>query len=256
MSVSSLDTISYPQMSIQNNLKSNQILLVEDEDLIRDMITLALEKEGYKVSVAADGRTALNIIQYWNNSKQQENTIDLIILDVMLPYLSGLDLCRTLRSQGNNTSILMLSAKSSELDRILGLELGADDYLPKPFGMKELLARCKVLLRHCQPSQPNEISFTLRFKDVVMYPMFHRVIVRGQDIKLSPKEFSLLQLFMCHPHRLWTRDQLIHHIWGTTYIGDNKTIDVHIHWLREKLEINPTNPEYIRTEWGIGYRFG
>ena len=231
-----------------------KILIVEDEDLIREMLLVSLEEEGYEVITAADGRTAMSYLQT-TEAKAGELPFDLIILDLMLPQVNGLDLCRLLRYQGNPVPILILSAKASETDRVLGLEVGADDYLTKPFSMRELVARCRALLRRQRlgnlPASPS-----LQFKDVTLYPQECRVLVRGKEVNLSPKEFRLLDLFMSYPRRVWSREQLIDQVWGQDFVGDSKTVDVHIRWLREKLERDPSQPEYIITVRGFGYRFG
>ncbi|OUC14318.1 MAG: DNA-binding response regulator [Alkalinema sp. CACIAM 70d] len=247
-----------------------RVLIIEDEELIRETVALALTEEGYEVTVASDGRTALEILQasalvgaggssvtYGSASQTApREQPDLIILDLMLPNINGLDLCRLIRRQGSSVPILMLSAKGTETDRVVGLEIGADDYMTKPFGMRELVARCRALLRRQQQFQPTVPDDTLGFQSIVMYPQECRVMVKGQEVNLSPKEFKLLELFMRHPKRVWSRDQLLERIWGHDFIGDSKTVDVHIRWLREKLENDPSNPEYLVTVRGFGYRFG
>jgi two-component system, OmpR family, phosphate regulon response regulator PhoB len=234
--------------------QKSRILVVEDEDLIRDMVVLALEDEGYEVVTANDGRTALTLLQN-AASAITESSPDLIILDLMLPQVNGLDICRLLRYQGNIIPILMLSAKSTETDRVLGLEVGADDYLTKPFSMRELVARCRALLRRqrliAAPQTPAQ-----QFRDITLFSQECRVLVRGEEVNLSPKEFRLLELFMSYPRRVWSREQLIEQVWGADFLGDTKTVDVHIRWLREKLENNPSQPEYLITVRGFGYRFG
>lgn len=224
------------------------ILIVEDEDTIRETIALALQEEGYAVLLAEDGYAALSMAH-------RSNPLDLIILDIMLPYINGLDLCRMLRHEGNSVPVLMLSAKGSESDRIVGLEVGADDYLTKPFGMGELIARCRALMRRRRFD--NQVQGNvLKFGDITMYPQECRVTVRGEEISLSPKEFRILELFMGHPRRVWSREQLLEKIWGTDFVGDSKTVDVHIRWLREKLESDPSDPKYLLTVRGFGYRLG
>ncbi len=230
------------------SLQQETILIVDDEELIRETVALELEASSYQVLQASDGRQALDII---HNAER----LDLVLLDVMLPSLNGLDLCRLIRHEGNTVPILMLTAKNSETDRVVGLELGADDYLSKPFGMRELVARCRSLLRRQQQSQQAETR-VLRHKDVVLYPQECRVVVRGLEVAFSPKEFRLLELFMGHPRRVWTREQVLEKIWGSDFMGDSKTVDVHIRWLREKLELDPSAPEYLVTVRGFGYRFG
>jgi two-component system, OmpR family, phosphate regulon response regulator PhoB len=233
-----------------------RILVVEDEDLIRDTIALTLAEEGYEVITAADGRHALDILQAATKQGETASPIHLIILDLMLPYVNGLDLCRLMRREGNSIPILILSAKGTETDRVVGLEVGADDYLTKPFGMRELIARCRALLRRHQQFQSIAPTPTLMYQDITLYLQECRVTVRGAIVNFSPKEFKLLELFMSHPKRVWSRDQLLEKIWGPDFIGESKTVDVHIRWLREKLEIDPSNPVYLVTVRGFGYRFG
>ncbi|MGQ9866384.1 MAG: response regulator transcription factor [Pseudanabaenaceae cyanobacterium] len=225
-----------------------RILVVEDEATIRETIVLALRDEGFEALVAEDGYAALGLAH-------KSDRIDLIVLDVMLPYVNGLDVCRAIRQEGNLVPVLMLSAKSSEPDRIVGLEIGADDYLGKPFGMKELIARCRALLRRRRLTY-QEPQNVLRFGDIVMYPQECRVVVRDNEIGLSPKEFRILELLLRHPRRVWSREQLLENIWGTDFVGDSKTVDVHIRWLREKLEADPSDPKYLVTVRGFGYRLG
>lgn len=236
-----------------------RVLVVEDEELIRETIALALTEEGYEVTIAEDGRKGLELICSSLGKEvgfAQGLPFDLIVLDLMLPYVNGLDLCRLIRHEGNSIPILMLSAKGSETDRVVGLEVGADDYLTKPFGMRELIARCRALLRRHRHAQFQSQESTLRFQEIELYPQECRVTVRGNEINLSPKEFRILELFMSHPRRVWSREQLIERIWGPDFMGDSKTVDVHIRWLREKLELDPSHPEYLLTVRGFGYRFG
>ena len=248
-------SIETPQTTAESKLtKTNRILLVEDEDLIREMVVIALEEEGYEVHTATNGRTALNMLQ--NKDRMAANfTPDLIILDLMLPEVNGLDICRLLRYQGDITPILVVSAKSSETDRVLGLEVGADDYLTKPFSMRELVARCRALLRRQQytATSPDSVQ---KYGDISLFSQECRVMVRNMEVNLSPKEFRLLELFMSYPRRVWSREQLIEQVWGADFLGDTKTVDVHIRWLREKLEAEPSQPKYIITVRGFGYRFG
>ncbi|KAM3094620.1 response regulator transcription factor [Phormidesmis sp. 146-12] len=233
------------------------ILVVEDEAVIRETIATALREEGYQVITAEDGRQALDLVISAATLEDGSSAIDLIILDLMLPYVNGLDVCRILRQQGNLTPILILSARGTEMDVVVGLEIGADDYLAKPFGLRELIARCRVLLRRSSRTQSiaSEQS-TLQFQDITLYLQEYKVTVRDQQVNLSPKEYTLLELFMQNPRRVFSRDQLLERVWGLQSMSDPKTVDVHIRWLREKLEIDPSSPQYIITVRGFGYRLG
>ena len=233
-----------------------QILLVEDEENIRETIAPALQKEGYRVITAADGQTALDVIQLFKSQSTQTSSLDLIILDIMLPGINGIDLCRYIRREGSAVPVLMLSAKDTEADRVVGLEVGADDYLTKPFGMRELVARCRALLRRQRLNITDSQSSLLTCRDITLHPEECRVTVRGEEVNLSPKEFRILELFMSYPRRVWPREQILEKIWGADYFGDSKTVDVHIRWLREKIEVDPSNPDYLVTIRGFGYRFG
>ncbi|MDA0866928.1 MAG: response regulator transcription factor [Cyanobacteria bacterium] len=234
-----------------------RVLIVEDEALIRETIGLALADEGFDVTVAGDGLTALELLGATAAAaRKPAPDISLVVLDLMLPGMNGLDLCRLVRHKGMDVPILMLSAKGTETDRVVGLEIGADDYLPKPFGMRELVARCRALLRRHQGVSPTEPDPVLRFQEIVLNPKECRVFLADQELNLSPKEFRILELFMSQPRRVWSRDQIIDKVWGHDFMGDNKTVDVHIRWLREKLEADPSKPEYLKTVRGFGYRLG
>jgi len=251
----SFDVVQNTSSPSELVVHNNRILVVEDEDLIRDMITMALEEEGYEVICASSGQEALNLLQD-EETNNLNSRVSLIVLDLMLPQVNGLDICRLLRYQGNIVPILILSAKASETDRVIGLEVGADDYLTKPFSMRELVARCRALIRRQNYSTNSSSSTVQQFGDIAMYTEECRVIVRGEEVGLSPKEFRLLDLFMSYPRRVWSREQLIEQVWGPDFLGDSKTVDVHIRWLREKLEKDPSHPEYLITVRGFGYRFG
>jgi two-component system phosphate regulon response regulator PhoB len=241
----------------QHNTKLGRVLVVEDEEIIRDTVALALAEEGYDVTAVEDGRRALELTcGAKDGSYNAASEFDLIVLDLMLPYINGLDLCRLLRHEEVNVPILILSAKGSETDRVVGLEVGADDYLTKPFGMRELIARCRALLRRHRGSKPQASESVLRYEDIALYPKECRVTVHNRDISLSPKEFKMLELFMSHPRRVWSREQLIERVWEPDFMGDSKTVDVHVRWLREKLEEDPSSPKYLKTVRGFGYRFG
>ncbi|MGI0480196.1 winged helix-turn-helix domain-containing protein [Geminocystis sp. CENA526] len=248
-------TLDLPSINVRERIQSSsRILLIEDEELIRNMIALNLEEEGYEVIKTSNGREALNILERQQLPSSGDN-IDMVILDLMLPEVNGLDICRLLRYRGNMIPILILSAKAAETDRVLGLEVGADDYLTKPFSMRELVARCRALIRRNSFNSATADSVR-HFKDISLFSDECRVTVRGEEVNLSPKEFRLLELFMTYPKRVWDREQLIENIWGADFLGDTKTVDVHIRWLREKLEKDPSNPEYLITVRGFGYRFG
>jgi two-component system phosphate regulon response regulator PhoB len=234
----------------ENGAMQPPLLIVEDDETIRETIRDALELEGFAVTACANGRDALAIIQ----RAPEGEGFALVVLDLMLPGLGGLDLCRQLRSARDNTPILVVSARDSETDRVLGLEVGADDYLIKPFGMRELVARCRALLRRTGSQAAG--SKVVEHANLRLFPDECRVTRDGLDLYLSPKEYRLLELFMQHPRRVWSRDKLLEHVWGHDYIGDSKTVDVHIRWLREKLEENPSAPQHLITVRGFGYRFG
>jgi len=231
------------------------ILLVDDEDLIRETVALALTDEGYQVQSVASGRTAVELLMA-QASPPVEAPIDLAILDLMLPEVNGLDICRLIRRHNLDLPVLMLSAKGSETDRVVGLEVGADDYLAKPFGMRELVARCRALLRRQRWSAASTSRTVITHHDLILYTDEFRVTAAGQEVNLSPKEFKILELFMANPNRVWSREELIREVWGPDFMGDRKTVDVHIRWLREKLEADPSHPQYIVTLRGFGYRFG
>lgn len=244
--------------SSEFTLKQERILVVDDEELIRESIALALMDEGYRVDKTDDGQHALEIL--CSNAKGLASgtgiDFDLAILDLMLPGVSGLDICRTVRHRQIDLPILILSAKGSEMDRVVGLEVGADDYLAKPFGMRELVARCRALLRRRHWSLQTPAESILAFREITLYLKEFRVTLTGEEITLSPKEFRILELFLRSPNRVWSREELIHEVWGPDFMGDRKTVDVHIRWLREKIELDPSNPLYITTLRGFGYRFG
>lgn len=234
--------------------KAERILVIDDEALIRETVALALTDEGYQVVMAESGQRAMELI--FPAPSQAALQVDLAIVDLMLPGVNGLDICRMMRHHHLDTPILILSARSSEIDRVVGLEVGADDYLPKPFGMRELVARCRALLRRSQWATPTAGNTVLTCRDIVLYQEEFRVVVAGQEVALSPKEFRLLELLMRTPHRVWPREDLIQAVWGEDFMGDRKTVDVHIRWLREKIEPDPSRPQYIITLRGFGYRLG
>lgn len=230
------------------------LLVVEDDTSIRETVKEALCAEGFEVSACGDGNEALAIL-----TGPEAQSIDALVLDLMLPGLSGLDLCRELRTLNDTTPILVISARDSETDRVLGLEVGADDYLVKPFGLKELVARCRALLRRSQRITPHfkdRDDVIVEHANLCLYSEECRVTKDGEDLNLAPKEYKILELLMRNPKRVWSRDQLLEQIWGIDFVGDTKTVDVHIRWLREKIETTPSSPDHIRTVRGFGYRFG
>ncbi len=234
----------------QNGPMEARLLVVEDDDTIRETISDALALEGFTVSACGNGRDALQSIQRAPDGQGYA----LVVLDLMLPGLGGLDLCRQLRAAEDHTPILVVSARDSETDRVLGLEVGADDYLIKPFGMRELVARCRALLR--RTTNPTATDKVLEHANLRLFQDECRVTRDGIEVNLSPKEYRLLELFMQHPRRVWSRDKLLEQVWGVDYFGDSKTVDVHIRWLREKLELAPSAPQHLITVRGFGYRFG
>ncbi|AKF92537.1 response regulator transcription factor [Brevibacillus sp. 7WMA2] len=227
-----------------------KILVVEDEVSISKLIQFNLEKAGYEVITAFDGKQALTMAR--------EEKPDFIILDLMLPYMDGLDVCKTLRQERINTPILILTAKEDELDKILGLELGADDYITKPFSPREVVARVKAILRRFnakpEPDQEKEEERQYSFGEIVIYPEKYEVFLRDEKVELTPKEFELLQYLASNVGRVLTRDQLLNAVWNYDFVGDSRIVDVHVSHLREKLEQDTKNPRYIKTVRGLGYK--
>jgi two-component system response regulator RegX3 len=222
-----------------------QVLVVEDEESFRDALDFMLRKEGYQVEVASDGIEALE--------QFDRHGPDLVLLDLMLPRLSGTEVCRTLRLR-SNVPIIMLTAKDSEIDKVVGLELGADDYVTKPFSSHELIARVRAVLRRGPDAETVDTS-TLEAGPVRMDVERHVVSVKGQNLSLPLKEFDLLELLLRNAGRVLTRRQLIDRVWGSDYVGDTKTLDVHVKRLRSKIETNPAKPELLLTVRGLGYKF-
>ncbi|AHF07705.1 response regulator transcription factor [Desulfitobacterium metallireducens] len=221
------------------------ILIVDDEEPIQELLKFNLEKEGYTVLVAYDGPSALKTVE--------EKCPDLVILDVMLPGMDGMEVCNQLRQnpKSRDIPVIMLTAKVEEIDKVLGLELGADDYLTKPFSPRELLARIRARLRRIKPQiQENELVRG----DLKMDLNRFQVLVRGVEVELTPKEFELLRVLATHPGKVYSRDELLEQVWGYEYSGDTRTVDVHVRHLRQKVERDSSNPEYIETLRGIGYR--
>jgi DNA-binding response OmpR family regulator len=247
---------------------AQKILVVDDEAVLVETIAYNLEQSGYQVITVADGSSALEAAR--------SEVPDLIILDIMLPSMDGLEVCRQLRREQQTaaTPIIMLTAKGDEIDKVVGLEVGADDYVTKPFGRRELLARVRALLRRSVlPPSPvpaqtvaamekngRELSSESRSRMLVAGPLSidlagRRINCRGHDMELQPKQFELLTYLVRNRGTVLTRDQLLHNVWGYDYVGDTRTVDVHVRWLREKLEEDPANPKLIQTVRGVGYVF-
>ncbi|HEX4578478.1 MAG TPA: response regulator transcription factor [Candidatus Dormibacteraeota bacterium] len=222
------------------------ILVVEDEPALAESIQYSLEREGFRVVVALDGERGVELF------RTEEPA--LVLLDLMLPKLSGLDVCRIVRDS-STVPILILTAKDSEADKVTGLELGADDYITKPFSMRELISRVRANRRRAQMIAGSSDVEILRGGPVELDDRKHEVSVRGQRVAMTPKEFELLRTFLTGMGRLRTRSYLISEVWGNDYFGDTKTLDVHVKRLRQKLERDPHNPEYLVTVRGLGYRF-
>ena len=230
--------------------EKQKILIVDDDANIAELISLYLIKECYETRIVGDGEEALRVFLSFKPN--------LVLLDLMLPGMDGYQVCRELRMI-SQTPIIMLSAKGEIFDKVLGLELGADDYMMKPFDSKELVARVKAVLRRCQAAPAAPASSTDQQGEYVEYPDLivnltnYSVIYMGHSIEMPPKELELLYFLAASPNQVFTREQLLDHIWGYEYIGDYRTVDVHVRRLREKLELDSANPEYIRTKWGVGY---
>ena len=223
-----------------------RILIVEDEGSLADSVRYNLEREGFIVTVAADGRNALE--------RFRAEPPALVILDLMLPEISGLDLCRTIRAE-SDVPIIMVTAKDSEADKVAGLELGADDYVTKPFSVRELVSRVRALLRRTRVRPDGVPVDVLIGGPVEMDVVRHEVVVGGETESFPPKEFELLETFLRRKGRLLTRDFLIEEVWGADYFGDTKTLDVHVKRLRKKIEADPHNPSHLVTVRGLGYKF-
>jgi DNA-binding response OmpR family regulator len=222
------------------------ILVVDDEPSISEVVSIYLRRAGYQVVVARDGRQALDVLD--------KQSPDLVVLDLMLPEVDGFEIARRLRVEGD-TPIIMLTARRDEADRIAGLEMGADDYVVKPFSPQELVSRVKAVLRRTHGSRPLSTERALEFGELHIDPKTHLVEVNGEERSLTAKEFDLLWVLACHPRQVFNRDQLLDLVWGLTEYVDPSTVTVHVRRLREKIEVDPSNPRYVQTVWGVGYRF-
>ena len=225
---------------------STRILVVDDEIVVTEVVERYLRQEGFEVSLAFNGNHALETARDWQP--------DLMVLDLMLPGTDGLEVCRNIRKE-SSMPIIMLTAKGDETDRIVGLELGADDYVVKPFSPRELVARIKTVLRRSRSGPAPAMGGVLRFDNCTIDPGSRSVVNAGGPVQLTGKEFDLLFFLASNPGQVFNRDQLMDQVWDFTYSGDTSTVTVHIRRLRKKLETNPVKPRYIKTVWGVGYKF-
>jgi two-component system response regulator RegX3 len=230
------------------NTHQRKILVVEDDAAIRDALQEALGADGHAVVCAPDGGQAVRLFL--------AQPFDLVLLDLMLPVMNGYDVCRKIREKNATVPVIMLTAKGEEIDKVLGLELGADDYVTKPYRLRELIARIRAVLRRREPSSHADVAVeVIEVGNVRLEVDTRRCFVNGDEIKLRKKEFALLEMLLSNPGRVMTRDQLIDQIWGHDYVGDTKTLDVHIKRLRSLVEEHPKEPRHITTVRGVGYRF-
>ena len=227
----------------------HKILVVEDDRILREALRYNLVAAGYEVVVASDGGEGL--------VSARQSSPDVVVLDLMLPSLSGMEVCKALRRDGSILPIIMLTARDSEIDRIGGLESGADDYVTKPFSMRELIARVTAQIRRMQMIKSisqNATEEILDLGELVINRASRNVTLNGKSVDLRPREFDLLTHMAANPGRVYTRDQLLHDVWGFEYIGDTRTVDVHVRWLRLKIEEDPARPKILGTVRGVGYR--
>lgn len=225
-----------------------KVLVVDDEKLIVKGIRFSLEQDGMEVDCAYDGEEALDMVQ--------KKEYDIILLDVMLPKLTGFEVCQQIR-EFSSVPIIMLTAKGDDMDKILGLEYGADDYITKPFNILEVKARIKAIMRRSKNAkhEEEETSKVAVFAELKVDCDSRRVYINEKEVNLTAKEFDLLELLMFNPNKVYSRESLLNTVWGYDYPGDVRTVDVHIRRLREKIESNPSEPKYIHTKWGVGYFF-
>jgi DNA-binding response OmpR family regulator len=240
--------VFFKEMTANMSHTNKSILVVEDNKDLVNLLEINLSDEGYNVRIAMDGVTAVEAFE-----KEEPS---LIILDVMLPKMDGFDVCKEVRSKNKQVPILMLTAKSEEVDKVLGLEIGADDYMTKPFSIREFLARVKAILRRANTSpQASTTKTQLSYKDLIMDPNKRQVSLKGESIELTSKEYDLLLLFFSNPGKAYSREELLNIVWGYSYEGYSHTVNSHINRLRSKIEADPSDPDYIKTVWGVGYRF-
>lgn len=224
---------------------AKKVLVVDDEKLIVKGIRFSLEQDGMEVDCAYDGEEALEMVR--------KKEYDIILLDVMLPKLTGFEVCQQIR-EFSSVPVVMLTAKGEDMDKILGLEYGADDYITKPFNILEVKARLKAIIRRTSP-KPKEVAKVIESGDMKLDCEGRRVYVAGKEINLTAKEFELLELLVVNANKVYSRESLLKLVWGNDYLGDVRTVDVHIRRLREKIESNPSEPRYVHTKWGVGYYF-
>lgn len=226
---------------------ANRVLVVDDEKLIVKGIRFSLEQDGMEVTCAYDGEEALTFAR--------EQQFDIILLDIMLPKLSGFEVCQQIR-EFSNVPIIMLTAKGDDMDKILGLEYGADDYITKPFNILEVKARIKAIIRRTAKQEKKaDTAGRIQAGDMTIERDNRRVYIEGREINLTAKEFDVLELLATHPNQVYSREKLLTMVWGADYPGDARTVDVHIRRLREKIETNSSEPKYVHTKWGVGYYF-
>ena len=226
---------------------SKKVLVVDDEKLIVKGIRFSLEQDDMHVDCAYDGEEALELAR--------ENHYDIILLDLMLPKMDDLEVCQQIR-EFSNVPIVMLTAKGEDMDKILGLEYGADDYITKPFNILEVKARIKAIMRRAhQEGNPQEKAKTVEVGELRLDCEGRRVFISGREVNLTAKEFDVLELLIFNPNKVYSRENLLNIVWGYEYPGDVRTVDVHIRRLREKIEANPSEPKYVHTKWGVGYYF-
>ncbi|MBQ5674319.1 MAG: response regulator transcription factor [Lachnospiraceae bacterium] len=226
---------------------AKRVLVVDDEKLIVKGIRFSLEQDGMDVECAYDGEEAL--------AMAKENQYDIVLLDLMLPKLSGLEVCQQIR-EFSNVPIIMLTAKNDDMDKIMGLEYGADDYITKPFNILEVKARIKAIIRRTSKKEEKQNNDSIiEAGDLKMDCEGRRVFIAGKEINLTAKEFDVLELLVLNPNKVYSREKLLGLVWGTDYPGDARTVDVHIRRLREKIENSPSDPKYVHTKWGVGYYY-
>jgi DNA-binding response OmpR family regulator len=223
---------------------ARQILVVEDEPTLRETLAEALEADGFQVTAAGDGRSGLAAFRSAHP--------DLVLLDLMLPELSGIEVCRIIRTE-SAVPIVMLTARGTEVDKVVGLELGADDYVTKPFSLRELSARIRAILRRGEQFAAGQLPPSVDLGTVQVDVAGHRVLRDGVEVPMKPKVFELLAFLLRHPGQVVSRDQLLEQVWGYDYAGETRTVDVHVHWLRSSIEGDPGNPSIVRTVRGVGY---